>query len=836
MGDFNARVGTDYMSWENIIGRHGVGSMNSNGQMLLSLCSEFDLSITNTLFQQANHLKTTWKHPRSKHYHLIDYIVVRRRDRQKVYLTRSLDVGECWSDHKIVRSSINLVPRRTVRGNRALMRRKLDVTKLKLPENKDSFQATCDTKLSALTLTNNIELAWADFRDAVYDSAKETLGYVKRKHQDWFDSNDPDISAMLDNMHTTHNSWMQDKNSVQKHQAFLAIKSQVQARLRKMKQDWWSKKAKALQEAADMHDSKSFYANLKGVFGPARSNSSPILSTSGDLLTDKNEIVKRWAEHFSAVLNQESNINNNVINNIPQQPIIQALLLKLSLCEIKKAIKQLANGKAPGVDGIPAEVFKFGSLLMINKLYKILVLIWETGEVPQQFKDASIIHLYKQKGNKRVCDNHRGISLLAVAGKILARVILNRINDHLAELVLPETQCGFRSGRGTVDMIFCLRQLQEKAKEQNKDLYIVFVDLTKAFDSVCRSALWTVLKKLGIPENMLKVIVSLHEGMKAFVKHDGTLSDNFDVENGTKQGCVLAPILFALYFSVMLMVAFQDLPTGVDLEYRCNGGLYNQQRFKARTLLSYQIVRDLLFADDCALVAHSLPDIQRIINRFSAAAKDFGLTISIKKTELVYQPAQRNSIIATPTVFVEGKPLKTVQSFNYLGSIISETAKMDNEINNRIQKASSAFGKLYHRLWNSHDVSLRVKSAVYQSVVITSLLYGAETWTLYRKHIVQMDSFHMRCLREICRTKWNDKIKNSTILSRCNMSGIETYLIKAQLRWAGHVSRMPDSRMPKQMLFGQIADAPRSVGRPLLRFKDKLKDNLKKCDLDVDTW
>ena len=104
-----------------------------------------------------------------------------------------------------------------------------------------------------------------------------------------------------------------------------------------MKQDWWSKKAKALQEAADMHDSKSFYANLKGVFGPARSNSSPILSTSGDLLTDKNEIVKRWAEHFSAVLNQESNINNNVINNIPQQPIIQALLLKLSLCEIKKS-------------------------------------------------------------------------------------------------------------------------------------------------------------------------------------------------------------------------------------------------------------------------------------------------------------------------------------------------------------------------------------------------------------------------------------------------------------------------------------------------------------------
>ena len=113
------------------------------------------------------------------------------------------------------------------------------------------------------------------------------------------------------------------------------------------------------------------------------------------------------------------------------------------------------------------------------------------------------------------------------------------------------SQCGFRSGRGTVDMIFALRQVQEKAREQNTDLYMVFIDLTKAFDTVNREALWKVLIKLGLPKNMVSVITSFHSGMKGSVRVGGETSDNFDVTNGTKQGCVMAPVLFALFFSAL---------------------------------------------------------------------------------------------------------------------------------------------------------------------------------------------------------------------------------------------------------------------------------------------
>ncbi|BHF76337.1 hypothetical protein SprV_0501943500 [Sparganum proliferum] len=115
--------------------------------------------------------------------------------------------------------------------------------------------------------------------------------------------------------------------------------------------------------------------------------------------------------------------------------------------------------------------------------------MWRQGEVPQDFKDATIVHLYKRKGNRQVCDNHRGISLLNIAGKIFARILLNRLNKHLEQGLFLESQCGFRRHRGTTDMIFAARQLQEKCQEMQTHLHSTFVDMKKAFDLFDRRAI-----------------------------------------------------------------------------------------------------------------------------------------------------------------------------------------------------------------------------------------------------------------------------------------------------------------------------------------------------------
>ncbi|VDM05479.1 unnamed protein product, partial [Schistocephalus solidus] len=150
---------------------------------------------------------------------------------------------------------------------------------------------------------------------------------------------------------------------------------------------------------------------------------------------------------------------------------------------------------------------------------------WRQGQVPQDFKDATIVHLYKRKRKRQLCGNHRGITLLNIAGKIFARILLNHLNGHLEPGLLPESQCGFRRQCRTTDMIFAARQLQEKCQEMRTHLYTTFVDLTKAFDTVNRDGLWKVMRKFGCPERFTHMVRQLHDGMTARVTDNGTVSE-----------------------------------------------------------------------------------------------------------------------------------------------------------------------------------------------------------------------------------------------------------------------------------------------------------------------
>ena len=575
-----------------------------------------------------------------------------------------------------------------------------------------------------------------------------------------------------------------------------------------MKEKWWVDKSRELQEAADRHDMKHFYAGLRTIFGQRDSGCAPVRSRDGSvLITERDLILQRWAEHFRSVLNQQADFDITVLDEIPQWDVASHLNQPPSTAEVRCAIQQMSSGKSPGADSIPPEIYKHGGEQLLCRLTKLCERIWDQEAVPQDFKDAMIVHIFKRKGDRACCDDHRGISLLSIAGKIVARVLLNRLSAHVQHdgEILPESQCGFRSGRGTTDMVFAARQIQEKCREQHQDLYMTFIDLTKAFDSVHREGLWLVLKKIGCPDKFVSIVRSFHDGMVGCVLDNGEMSSPFDISHGTKQGCVLAPLLFSIFFSMMLLVAFKDCDLGVSMQFRTDGSVFNLRRLQARTKVFSVILRDLLYADDCVLLAHTESVAQQLFDRFSNAAHRFGLTVSLKKTEVMLQPAIRAS--ATAPVIKSGETvLKVVDKFCYLGSVLSSDAGIDDDIGNRLGKAGAAFGRLTKRLWEDHGIRLSTKIAVYRAVVLTVLLYGCESWTLYRRHILKLDQFHLRCLRKIANIKWQEMTPNTSVLERCQISGIEAFLLTAQFRWTGHVIRMEDGRIPKQTFYGQLAE------------------------------
>ena len=153
---------------------------------------------------------------------------------------------------------------------------------------------------------------------------------------------------------------------------------------------------------------------LVPLYGPKIFGATTLLSADGStLLTDKEAILKRWTEQSKSVLNRPSSINEDAIDRLPQIECNVLLDEFPTVIETRKAVQQLSPGKAPGADAIPAEVYKAGGLPMAEKLTELFHCMWRKEAIPQEFKNASIIHIYKRKGNPQACENHRGISLLS---------------------------------------------------------------------------------------------------------------------------------------------------------------------------------------------------------------------------------------------------------------------------------------------------------------------------------------------------------------------------------------------------------------------------------------
>ncbi|KAG6925867.1 hypothetical protein G0U57_013140, partial [Chelydra serpentina] len=302
--------------------------------------------------------------------------------------------------------------------------------------------------------------------------------------------------------------------------------------------------------------------------------------------------------------------------------------------------------------------------------------------------------------------------------------------------------------------------------------------------TVNREGLWMIVSKLRCPPKLVKIICLFHEGMQGQVLLNGDLTDSFLISNGVKQGCVLTPVLFNLFFTKVLNHATDGLNRGIYIRYRHDGSVFTLTRLKAKTKVTELLIREALFADDCAFLAHTEGDLQCIVDRFAEASNLFGLTINLEKTVMLHQSSPPLCAIST-SISISGNQLKQVDIFTYLSSNISHDGSLDKEIMNRIQKASQSFGKLCNKVLKSHNITLSTK-------IKLSLLCGCETWTPYKWHIKQLEAFRMQSLHTIMEILWQDKITNLEVLQKSNAMTIEDMLIKAQLCWVGHIIRMPE--------------------------------------------
>ena len=800
MGDLNAKVGGDNTYSPRTMGRHGCGVQNENGERLIDFCTLNNLVIGGTLFPHRDIHKVTWCSPNGRDRNQIDHFMLSgmwRRSVQDVKVRRGADVG---SDHHLVVAAVQLKLRKTGRQMNTL--RRFDTDKLKDTKTRSTFILELKNRFQALqNLTDqqntvNINTTWGNVQTAFTETSKTCLGYRDgKKKKEWLKQ---DTWTAIEERRKIKSKTLQTRSERLKEryqQEYTEANKKVKRLARENKRAYMEEQATEAENAASRGDQGSLYKITRRICSKFQARSAgPVKDKNGNLLTTEKEQEVRWTEHFRELLNRATPDDAPEIETAKEDLTIDTDPPRLE--EIVAAIKTLRNNKAPGADGLSAELFKVDTEVTAALLHPVFVDIWEKEQIPSAWEKGIIIRIPK-KGALSDCNNWRGITLLSVPSKILAKIIFQRISDTVDKSLRKE-QAGFRKNRGCIDQIFTLRNIIEQCTEWQRQLYVNFVDFEKAFDSIHRESIWQILRAYGIPQKIVQLIKSFYANFSCTV---GESELSFKVTTGVRQGCVMSAILFNLVIDWVLRKTTEDSQRGIRW-----------------TLFSN--LEDLDFADDLALMSHSHKHIQEKTDRLCTFGAQVGLKVSKKKTEVmtlnINEPA---SVKAYDT------DLPNTEQFTYLGSTVRQDGGAEEDIKSRLNKARNVMRSM-NNIWRSSQYSLHTKLRIYRSCVLSTLMYGAECWRMTKCDTDKLSAFHTMCLRKIRRVFWPQKMTNKDLLQLSHMEDMETLITRRRWSWVGHVLRMDPNAIARVAL-RWTPEGKRKRGRPRQTWRRTVEGEMK---------
>ncbi|KAL8622673.1 hypothetical protein ACOMHN_009307 [Nucella lapillus] len=772
MGDMNAKVGANNSDKELIMGKHGMGEQNENGELFTDFCTFNDLVIGGTVFPHKKIHKATWISPDGRTENQIDHITIGRKWRRSLHDVRTRRGADAASDHHLVVAVLQ-TKLKAYKDQAGRPSFKYNVNTLKDRVKANEFKVELRNRFSALeNLTEEtVEGHWHGLRDTLTSTCRKILGKKTRKRKEWLSSDTWNLitsrKELKEKINLTRN--LEEKQELQA--LYWETNRQVKKSARRDKRAFIHELTEEAETAAGKRDVKRLYEITRVLSGKTNNPTRPVRDKNGKTITGEEAQRVRWAEHFKEILNRPP---PPVPPDVP--PATQLLEVNKNpptKQETMKAIKSLKSGKAAGPDGIPPEALKADIQTSTDILHPLLVKIWETEAVPEDWKKGFLVKLPK-KGDLSLCNNWRGIMLLSIPGKVLSRIILERLKTAL-DKTLRDEQAGFRQDRSCTDHIATMRIIIEQSLEWQTPLYNIFVDFQKAFDSVDREVIWKLMQHYGFPLKYIAIIQQLYEDATCQVIHEGKLTDPFQVQTGVRQGCLLSPTIFLMVVDWIMRQSTAGQKTGIQWTFT-------------------KQLEDLDFADDITLLSHRQQHAQEKLERVAVEAEKIGLRINIGKTEILRFNNQQQD-----PVRLQQEEIKEVEKFTYLGSVVSKDGGADDDIKSRISKARHAF-KTLQPIWQSSALSLHNKIRILNTNVKSVLLYGSETWRTTKTNRKKLQTFINRCLSNILNIRWPEVISNEDLWTRTKQTPIGEDISKRKWGWIGHTMRKPPSNVTRQAL------------------------------------
>lgn len=835
-GDFNARVGGFFNSVNDLstedlpFGYANVGSYvvyeesNDNGRLLLDFAVYQELKIVNLCFPGC---EKTFKSPKGK-FEQIDHVLVRNSDFNKVLNCSVENVVETInivSDHFLMVTIIDFsIPVIITSESKPRTKvKKLNLHILKLFQ--DSLTTIIHNRF--LTVLDNMENLTPDQQ---YDTFIEITTQVlapkvfwkpieRPRMQVWFEFiGDKKRFHRLDKlMKITYNKYRMNKNQLwlkkyQKfrkekrsliNQAMAACKDHLGAELQKLRWEDRPKQFWIFLEALRLKDIHKFHD--QGIF-----------DEEGKLLLDPVEILNRWSEYCKKLYaNPKEPLNEEELKAIKKSvmeafdstetvDIEEDCFKDFGLADFDIAMSGMQNHKAPGLDNLPTEFFKwlqneeeFGLAQWIVNFANTCL---RKNEIPDRLKIGIVGPIPKPKGDSRVCSNNRTITLSQVLLKILTKMGTNRLENYTeVRGFLGEFQFGFRKEKSRDMAIHSLLRILYDTffdKYVSKPLYLVFIDMKKAFDMVPREILWIILECMGIPLNFVNFFINLHTNSKGRVRVGGmTSEESFDQDIGVKQGCVAAPLLFILFFSILVRLAKNMVEN--DLKRKIGISFYVRINDEWKDGFRMTIF-ELLYADDMVIMTYTEDEAQRFMIAFEIVCKQFRMEIS-PKTEVMVQQSRIGPLVPVPQIKnLAGVVYPVVESFKYLGVIhvpfqrsVPEggCSNLDSiynlEVARRLQVAGLKFYNFrYFLLDKGTSSSIKFKVEIFKVQVLTVLLSCSGVCVFSDKNIRDLESFYYQSLRKICGYPRRHNTPKIVVYEKCGVLPLEVTLDKYRVLWA----------------------------------------------------
>ncbi len=756
MGDFNAKVGKTDKSdgFYGLVGNHGLGTRNERGERLLQFCAEQQLVLTNTLFQQHRRRLYTWKSCDSHTRNQIDYILIQKRWKSSVIKARTYPGADASSDHQL------LVARMKLRIRTKKMKKKARIF-LKDSELK---RVAAETKFK-YSDTEDPNVMWEEIKAEV-DQARQIVISDRKpgqeKRQPWITEDTLDVIEQR----------RQAKG--RDHEQYRALNKEVRKCCRRDREAYLNQTCDEIQEHADRNETSTVFKKIRQITRDFKPRTREIKRDDGTIVWDSQGILDSWKEYCERLYQDEG--AGEPGDPVPTIEVTGEDEPEILLDEVREAVKALRKRKAPGCDGIEAEVWQALGEKGTRIMWRLCRSIWKRKKWPAQWCRSVLIPLHK-KGDARLCSNYRTIALIPHASKVMLRIINNRLKAYLHRQIPPE-QAGFMPGRGTREQIMNVRQIIEKCREFNIPAVLCFIDYAKAFDCVKWKELYEVLREMGVPSHLVNMVESLYGDNTMVVKMDGEESSDFRAGQGVRQGCILSPLLFNIYGERIIREALENWSGGISI-----GG---------------RKISNLRYADDTTLIAADEEEMAEMIDRVKTVSERLGLRINTAKTKVMV--IDRAQSLPDSTALGE---YEKVNTFVYLGSTVDANGGSSAEIRRRIALGKSAMTRLRNVTCN-RIISRKTRKRLIKSLVFSVFLYASETWTLKADDKRRIDAFEMWVWRRMLRIPWTAKRTNASIVKELDEPVRLSAICESRiLGYFGHVIRREDGNLEKDVLLGK---------------------------------